>query len=75
MNDDKLAAPIALTEEEVEKKLYHEIWVEPLGPLRADEIFADMSMYLDINCTTLAKKGHDTDHSAVANNNLTLTAA
>ena len=55
-NDDTLAATLALTEEELEKK-YNEIWVDPLGPLRVDSIFADMSRESGKNSTTIEKKG------------------
>ena len=42
-NNNNLAATLSLTEEGAKKHLYGEIWVDPLGPLRADEIFADLS--------------------------------
>ena len=74
-NDDNLAATLAPTEEEVEKQLYHKIWVDQLGTLRADAIFSDMSRDLDENCATLAKKVHDMVCSAVANKTLTPTMA
>ena len=49
--------------------------MEPLGPLRMDAIFSDLTRELDKNRTTLAKKGHDMALSAVANKTVTLTAA
>ena len=49
--------------------------MEALGTLRVGIIFAGMSMELDDNCATIAEKLHDMDHSAVANQTLTPTAA
>ena len=49
--------------------------MEPLGPLRADAIFSDMSRELYNNFATLSKKGHDMDRSAVSNNTITTTEA
>ena len=74
-NNNTLAATIALTEEETEKQLYREIWVEPLGPLREDAIFDYVSKELYNNCTTPAEKVREMARSAVAKNTLTHTAA
>ena len=41
--------------------------MEPLGPLRVDAIFADLSRELDKNSATLAEKGREMACSAVAN--------
>ena len=49
--------------------------MEPLGPLREDEIFADMSRESDKNCATIANKGCEMAHSAVDNNTITPTSA
>ena len=49
--------------------------MEPLGLLRADAIFSDMSIELDMDCATPEKKGHYMAHSAVANKTVTPTAA
>ena len=48
-NNYALIYTLALTEEEVEKQIYHEIRVNPLGPLRADALFAYLSRELDNN--------------------------
>ena len=74
-DDDTLAATLALAEEDSEKQLHHDIWVDPLEPLRADAIFDGMSRELDKNRATLAKKGCNMTHSAVANKTLPLTVA
>ena len=74
-NNDTFVATLALTEEEVEKQLYHEIRVEPLGPLRADAIFYYLSRDSYKNCITLSKKGHDMACSSVTNNIVTPNSA
>ena len=52
----------------------NEIRVDPLGLLRADTIFADMSRESDNNLSTIAKKGREMARSAAANKTINLTA-
>ena len=49
--------------------------MEPLGPLRADAIFADLSRELDNNCETFSKKVREIARSAAVKNIVTPTAA
>ena len=41
--------------------------MEPLGPFRVDEIFADLSRESDKNRATLSKKGREMAFSSVTN--------
>ena len=49
--------------------------VKPLGPLRADTIFDDLSRKSDKDGATLEKKRRDMDHSTVSNNIVNLIVA
>ena len=73
-NNDTLAATITLTEEAAEKN-YNEIWVETLGPLRADTIFDDLSRESDKNHVTLAKKVRESSCSKFSKKAIAPTAA
>ena len=48
--------------------------MEPLGLLRADAIFADLLIDLDMDCATPEKKGHYMAYSAVSNKTVNPTA-
>ena len=72
--NDTLAATLVLAEEEVDF-FNNEIRVEPLGSLRSDAIFADLSSKTDNNCATIAKTGREMARSSVDNRIVTPTAA
>ena len=61
----KPSLPLSHSLKKRQKKSYNEIWVEPLGPLRADKIFAYISRELDKNCEDFSKKVREMVCSAV----------